>query len=155
MTVTWKKLLYEDGIAAVVAASATKAVPASADVLPLIDSGTTTLRKLPWSDLETALDALYAPITHATQHGVGQSDTVFPADPNADKYLMWNDVPGQLVWAIPSGGHVIQDEGTPLAAEPNLDFTGAGVTVIDVLGSSKTLVTISGGVSVLEVQVFS
>jgi len=43
-----------------------------------------------------------------------------------------------------TAGHTIQDEGTPLPAEPNLDFAGAGVTVTDVPGSSKTLVTIPG-----------
>lgn len=36
--------------------------------------------------------------------GVGGTDTVFPADPGADRYLMWDDVPGELVWAAGSGG---------------------------------------------------
>jgi hypothetical protein len=44
-----------------------------------------------------------------------------------------------------AGGHIIMEEGTPLAAEPNLDFAGAGVTATDVPGSTKTLVTIPGG----------
>ena len=28
----------------------------------------------------------------------------FPADPDADKYLMWDDDPGELVWSSPTGG---------------------------------------------------
>jgi hypothetical protein len=43
-----------------------------------------------------------------------------------------------------SGGHIIQNEGTPLATEPNLDFAGDGVLATDVPGSTKTLVTIPG-----------
>ncbi len=30
--------------------------------------------------------------------GVGGTDTIFPADPDADKYLMWDDDPGALTW---------------------------------------------------------
>jgi hypothetical protein len=43
------------------------------------------------------------------------------------------------------GGHTIEDEGTPLTARTYLDFAGAGVTVTDVSGSDKTLVTIPSG----------
>ena len=39
------------------------------------------------------------PQAHASSHAVGGSDTVFPADPGADRYLMWDDDPGALVWA--------------------------------------------------------
>ena len=41
------------------------------------------------------------------------------------------------------GGHVIEDEGTPLTQRANLNFTGAGVTVTD--SGGKTVVTIPGG----------
>ena len=45
-----------------------------------------------------------------------------------------------------SGGHVIEDEGTPLTQRANLNFVGAGVTVTDV--GEKTTVTIpSAGVT--------
>jgi len=37
--------------------------------------------------------------THASEHAVGGADTVFPADPNADKFLKWNDTAGNLEWA--------------------------------------------------------
>lgn len=41
------------------------------------------------------------------------------------------------------GGHIIADEGTPLASEPILNFVGAGVTVT--AGVGETIVTIPGG----------
>ena len=41
------------------------------------------------------------PLPHAPSHAVSAADTIFPADPNADKYLMWDDVPGVLVWGTP------------------------------------------------------
>ena len=42
--------------------------------------------------------------SHASEHGVGGADTVFPADPDADRYLMWDDDPGALVWQTVAGG---------------------------------------------------
>jgi len=41
---------------------------------------------------------------HASRHAVSGTDTVFPADPNADKFLMWDDVPGNLSWEDAGGG---------------------------------------------------
>lgn len=41
------------------------------------------------------------------------------------------------------GGHTIEDEGTPLADQTNLNFTGAGVTATD--SGGKTVVDIPGG----------
>lgn len=52
-------------------------------------------------DLEVGTDV--AAQTHASQHGVSGTDTVFPADPGADRYLMWDDVPGALIWAEGTG----------------------------------------------------
>lgn len=43
-----------------------------------------------------------------------------------------------------SGGHTIQDEGTPLTARSNLNFVGASVTVTDDSGNDATVVTITG-----------
>ena len=49
------------------------------------------------------------------------------------------------------GGHTIQDEGVPLAAETNLNFAGAGVVATDDPGNSATLVTIAGGAAVADI----
>jgi len=43
------------------------------------------------------------------------------------------------------GGHVIEDEGTPLTQRANLNFVGSGVTVTDDSGDNATVVTIPGG----------
>jgi len=79
----------------------------------------------------------------------GGGDVVGPADAVDGNMAVFDTTTGKLIrdGGAPGagGGHVIQDEGTPLAAEPNLDFAGVGVTVTDVPGSSKTLVTIPGG----------
>ena len=44
-----------------------------------------------------------APTAHTASHAVGGADTVFPADPDADKFLKWDDDPGELVWSDTSG----------------------------------------------------
>ncbi len=49
----------------------------------------------------------------------------------------------KLMMGNPSGGHVIEEEGTPVTQRSNMNFTGAGVAVTDAGG--KTVVTISGG----------
>jgi len=41
--------------------------------------------------------------THAAEHAVSAADTVFPADPGADRVLMWDDDPGTLIWYDISG----------------------------------------------------
>jgi hypothetical protein len=43
------------------------------------------------------------------------------------------------------GGHVIEDEGTPLTARSSLNFVGSGVTCTDDSGNDETDCTISGG----------
>lgn len=46
-------------------------------------------------------DVGYEEETHASEHAVGGTDTVFPPDPNADRILTWDDAPtGELVWTI-------------------------------------------------------
>jgi hypothetical protein len=59
---------------------------------------------------------------------------------------------------LATGGHVIQEETTPLTARANLNFTGAGVVATDNAGTDSTDVTIVGGGSgadILEIQVFT
>lgn len=53
---------------------------------------------------------------------------------------------GKLKYATPGGGgHVIEDEGTPLTQRTKLNFVGAGVTVTDDSGDDASVVTIAGG----------
>jgi len=53
-----------------------------------------------------------------------------------------------MTWATPAGGaggHVIQEEGTPLTARANLNFVGAGITATDGgAGPDSTIVTLAG-----------
>jgi hypothetical protein len=49
-----------------------------------------------------------APTAHTASHAVGGADTVFPADPGADKVLGWDDSESALAW-VDGGGAV---EGT-------------------------------------------
>ncbi len=56
-------------------------------------------------------DVGYEEETHASEHAVGGADSVFPADPNADKFLKWNDATGQLEWDTPSGSGDVTDVG--------------------------------------------
>lgn len=50
---------------------------------------------------------------------------------------------GTRLRPVGEGGHIIEDEGVPLAQQPALNFIGAGVTAADAPG--KTNVTIPGG----------
>jgi hypothetical protein len=50
-------------------------------------------------------------LSHAAQHAVGVADTVYPADPNADKFLMWDDAGSHLEWATPVGSGDITSVG--------------------------------------------
>lgn len=47
----------------------------------------------------TSLSSTFAALTHASQHAVGGSDSVFPADPGADKFLKFNNTSNLIEWA--------------------------------------------------------
>jgi len=64
-----------------------------------------------------------APQAHTASHAVGGADTIFPADPGVDKYLMWDDDPGVLVWAAGVSG----------AINDLTDVTITGPTHLDIL----------------------
>jgi hypothetical protein len=70
-----------------------------------------------------------------------QGIAVSTTDPTTDQVLKYNGT----AWAPAddSGGHTIQDEGTPLTQRTALNFVGAGVTATDTAG--VTVVTIPGG----------
>jgi len=73
-----------------------------------IDMGATT--DYMW--LHVISDGTYYPLKtdsiniedHSARHGVGGADTIFPADPGADRFLMWDDDPGQLSWEEAGAG---------------------------------------------------
>jgi hypothetical protein len=72
-------------------------------------------------------------------------------DPTVVIYYQGADLSRVEIGTVPiasGGGHVIQDEGTPLAARANLNFAGAGVTATDDAGNDATLVTIPGGAGI-------
>jgi len=50
---------------------------------------------------------------------------------------------GSNLTNLPTSGHVIQDEGTPLTARANLNFVGAGITATDDAGNNATKVTVN------------
>jgi hypothetical protein len=45
----------------------------------------------------------YAAATHASTHAVGGADSVFPADPGADKFLKFNNTSNLIEWADAGG----------------------------------------------------
>lgn len=55
--------------------------------------------------------------------GVGGTDTIFPADPDADKYLMWDDDPGQLSWEDAAGGGGAPTDADYLVGTANGDLS--------------------------------
>ncbi len=52
---------------------------------------------------------------------------------------------GTRLQPLTEGGHIIEDEGTPLPQQPNLNFVGAGVVASDSGGKSVVTIPGSGG----------
>jgi len=102
-------LKHTQGTDTALGAVGTKNPPIDADLALYRDSAAANvLVTSTWTQikafLKTYFDTIYAALAHTTRHAVGGADSVFPADPNADRYLMWDDVPGELVWSSPAGG---------------------------------------------------
>lgn len=77
--------------------------------------------------------------------GAGSPD-IWPSA-QASGFLQ-NDGAGNLTWAAGTPGsnyQTIEDAGTPVAQQPSFNFTGAGVTVTDDPGNSRTNIDIAGG----------
>lgn len=85
--------------------------------------------------------------SHAARHIVSGGDTIFPADPNADKYLMWDDDGGggggALSWEDAGGG------GVNLTVSGAVVFNGASPTswtdldLSGTVGAKTTLVILA------------
>jgi len=112
-----------------------------------IDMGTTT--DYMW--LHVIADSTYYPLKtdsiniedHSALHGVGAADTIFPADPGADKYLMWDDDPGQLSWE--DGGGIGDMAKSTYDTDEDGDIdTAAGGTEWDSSGATGVAYIIAG-----------
>ena len=95
--------------------------------------------------LKTYFDGVYAALTHASQHAVSGTDTIFPADPNADKYLMWDDVPGELVWADAAGGGDVATDAIWDALGDLAVGTGANTAAKLTVGADGTFLKAASG----------
>jgi hypothetical protein len=99
-----------------------------------LDMGATT----DWMKLHVVEDSTYYPLQTddiniadlSSRLGVGGADTIFPADPGTDKYLMWDDDPGQLSWQD-GGGVGDMDKATYDADDDGDIDTAAGGTEWD------------------------
>jgi len=74
---------------------------------------------------------------------VGGSDTIFPADPDADRILMWDDDPGALVWTAGGAGDMtkaVYDSGASGGVDmlTTVDSTYAGDYVLLIGGAVTT-----------------
>jgi hypothetical protein len=84
--------------------------------------------------------------SHASSHAVGGADSVFPADPNADRYLKWNDTSGAIEWATVSSvsfGTTTQIPymnagGTDFLYSANLKYNGTTFTTNSITVSGLT-----------------
>lgn len=77
-----------------------------------------------------------------------EMDDVTISTPTNDQVLKYNSTTRKWengVGGGSGGGHVIEDEGTPLTQRTNLNFVGSGVAVTDDAGNDATVVTINGG----------
>lgn len=100
-----------------------------------LDMGATT--DYMW--LHVIADGTYYPLKtdsiniedHSALHDVGAADTIFPADPGADKYLMWDDVPGQLSWEDAGSGSGDMEKATYDTDDDGDIDTAAGGTEWD------------------------
>lgn len=63
-------------------------------------------------------------------------------------YVLTSDSSGNGTWQLSTGGHTIEDEGSPLTQRTILNFVGAGVTVTDT--GTETQVSIPQGGHTIE-----
>jgi len=65
---------------------------------------------------------------------------------STDKVFEWRDV---TTISGGSGGHTIEEEGTPLTARTGLNFVGAGITAADDSGNDETDVTLDADLNTI------
>jgi hypothetical protein len=92
-----------------------------------------------------------APTAHAASHTVGGADTIFPADPGADRYLMWDDDPGALVWAEVAAGSdekVKYDASDPTAGYvADKIIAGTGISVAEGTGANENKLVVTSEIT--------
>ena len=98
-------------------------------------------------DLEAGTDfpSLTTFNDHSARHLVGADDTIFPADPGADKYLMWDDDPGALVWADAAGGGSVATDAIWDAAGDLAVGSGANTAAKLAVGAEDTILMVQSG----------
>ena len=84
----------------------------------------------------------------AVQVGIGTNAPTYPLDVVGDIQCSGNfRGDGSLLTNLPSSGHIVQEEGSPLTQRANLNFVGTSVTVTDGgAGPDSTIVTITDAV---------
>lgn len=90
-------------------------------------------------------------IIHASQHAVGGTDPVFPADPGADKYLKWNNTSNQIEWAD-AGGGTIDGSGTSNEITYWVDSNTLGSLAVATYPSLTELSYVKGVTSAIQTQ---
>jgi len=75
--------------------------------------------------------------------GFSGGSGVPPGGTTGQALIKQSNADGDADWQNVSGGHIIEDEGTPLTQRDTLNFVGTGVTVTDDSVNDKTVVTIS------------
>lgn len=92
-----------------------------------------------WMKLHVIEGATYYPLQtdninimdHSSLHGVGGADTIFPADPDADRFLMWDDDPGEFSWEEAGAGSGDMEKATYDTDDDGDIDTAAGGTEWD------------------------
>lgn len=131
-----------DFVLTTVAGVPTWAIPQDA-----IDGSGTTGKLAEWSDSDTLTDGPTAADVLLRSILTTEGDVYFRNASIVTRLARGAD--GQVLtatastvsWAdAASGGHVIEDEGTPLTARDNLDFVGDAVTVTDAAPDTKVTI---------------
>ena len=106
-----------------------------------VADGATANAKATGAELDTGTDD----VKFATAKALKDSHNVPSVVPSTSGNHMVSNGVDWISQASTGGGHVIQEEGSPLTQRSKLNFIGTVVTVTDDAGNDATLVTIAGG----------